>query len=113
MERGKVVLGCGLLRLIMRVAEQVAEPIGVAHVAAEQRLQRIALEARLVAVLEQLEQAVVRACCAAAAGGLRAAARGKARAAKQQRIRRAGKFHRTDLWNVVKSVAQMQKGRCG
>src|SRR3954452_20596383 len=55
------MFGCCPLPLEMRIAEQVAEPVGVAVVAAEQRLQRVALEARLIAVLEQLEQAIVSA----------------------------------------------------
>jgi len=50
------------------IAEQVAEVIDVAHVAAEQCLKRIALEISLIAFLEQSEQALVRAllrgiCC--------------------------------------------------
>ena len=44
-ERRKIVLGRRLLALEMRIAEQVAEPVGIAIVAAEDRLQRIALEA--------------------------------------------------------------------
>ena len=60
-EPGEVVLGRRLLALVVSVAIEVAEAVGVAHVAAVERLQRIALEARFVAVLEQLEQALVSA----------------------------------------------------
>ena len=68
-ERPKIILGRYFLALVMRVAEQVADPIRVTIIAAEQCLQRITLEARLVARLEELEQPVVclllgsRSCC--------------------------------------------------
>ena len=60
-ERREVVLGGRLLALVIFVGDEVAEPVGIAQVAAEQRLQRVALEGGFVAVLEQLEQPVVRA----------------------------------------------------
>src|SRR5689334_13088123 len=95
------MLGGRLLALVMRVAEQVAEPVGVAIVAAEQRLQRVALQARLVAVLEQLEQAVVRALLGT---GLREhhRRRGGQRSCAQQRRQQdqAARLHR-DLGNVT------------
>ena len=75
----------------MGIAEQVAEPVGVAHVAAEQRLQRIALEARLVAVLEQLEQAVVRALLRGGVPACTGAARQR-RSSEAERIRRPANF---------------------
>ena len=60
-KRGKIVLRRRLLALEVRVAVKVAEPVGVAVIAAEQRLQRIALQRSVVALLEQLEKPVVRA----------------------------------------------------
>jgi hypothetical protein len=61
MKRGEVGLGRGALRGVIFVGNPVAEPVGVAQVAAEDGVERIALEARLVAGLEQLEQTVMRA----------------------------------------------------
>jgi hypothetical protein len=61
LQGGKILLGRGPLALVMGIAEEVAEPIGIAIIAPEQGLERIALEARLVAVLEQLEKPVVSA----------------------------------------------------
>ena len=85
------MLGRRFLGLVMGVAEKVAEPVGIALVAAVERLQRVAPEARLVAVLEQLEQPVVRARLrsrrsAPVPAGRPAAAgtTGKQRAAKDQ-----------------------------
>ena len=60
-QRGQVGLGRGSLGGEIFVGDIVAEPVGVAQVAARQRVQRIAHQARLVARLEQVEQAVVRA----------------------------------------------------
>ena len=91
-ERCEVMLGRRFLGLVMGVAEEVAEPVGIALVAAVERLQRIAPEARLVAVLEQLEQPVVRARLSAALGAGAAARRrrrGRAASSEQLRIRPA------------------------
>ncbi len=60
MERGKVMLGRRLLTGVIFVGDIIAEPVGVAHVAAKQGVERVALEAGLVAFLEQSEQLVVR-----------------------------------------------------
>ena len=89
-ERRQVMLGRRLLRLVMLVAEQVAEPVGVAQVAAVQRLQRVALERRLVALLEQLEQPLVRArlrlcSCGDLRRGRRGAGEGQQRCGQDQR----------------------------
>ena len=52
----------GFLARQIVVGDIVAELVGIAHVAAEQGEQGIALELRLVAVLEQLEQGVMGTC---------------------------------------------------
>ena len=57
---GEVGLGRRLLGRVIGVGDVVAEPVAVAQVAAEQRLERIALEARLVGRGEQREQPGVR-----------------------------------------------------
>ena len=59
LERRKVVLGGGLLRRIISVADIVPQPVGVAHVAAQERFERVAPEVPLIALLEQLEQPVM------------------------------------------------------
>ena len=58
---GEVLLGGGFLGLEMGAAEQVAEAVREAQLAAVQRLQRVAAKEGFVAVLEQLEQPVMRA----------------------------------------------------
>jgi hypothetical protein len=58
-ERSEVMLGSGAFGSIIFVAEIVAEPIGIAHVTAEDGADRIALERRLVARLEQGKERVM------------------------------------------------------
>ena len=85
MKRLEIMFGRSFLALKMRIAEQVAKLVRIAHVAAEQRLDRVALKARLVAVLEQLEEPVVgtgRGFCAQAASA----------AMEEQAISRAAVF---------------------
>ena len=53
LERGEIPLGCRLLRCGKGIGIIVTEPVGVTHVTAEDRHQRLALEHRLVAGVEQ------------------------------------------------------------
>ncbi len=55
-ERLEVALVRRLVRGLRLIGEEVAEPVGIAQVAAHQRLDRLALEHRLIAVMEELEQ---------------------------------------------------------
>jgi hypothetical protein len=61
LERREILFRRRFFGLVMGVAEQVAQMVGVAHVAAEQRLQGVAPKVGLVAFVEKREQPVVRA----------------------------------------------------
>jgi hypothetical protein len=62
LERGEVMLDRGTLGGQIRVRQIVAEPVRIAHVTPEDRVDRITLQARFVAVVEQsLEARIVRA----------------------------------------------------
>jgi hypothetical protein len=58
-ERGQLLLGGGALGGVIGVAVIIAEPVGVAIVAAEGGRDRIAPQIRFVAVVEELAQARV------------------------------------------------------
>ena len=60
-KRGEIAFRGCLLRRIIFVGDAVAEAVGIAQVAAEDGVQRIALQRGFVAGLEQLEQPVMRA----------------------------------------------------
>ena len=92
MQRCQFLLrGCPLFRE-MPVAEQVADPIGIAEVAAIEGLKRIAPERAFVAVLEQLEQAIVNA----GLGRPRRAGHNLCRCRRDERQHRTGQDQRAN-----------------
>ena len=116
----------GALRRVIFVGDAVAEPVGVAQVAAEDGVERVALEAGFVAGLEQLEQPVVRALFgspgpaagfgaagatgAGAGAGVVAQAASAAMDAPRKQIAEAV-LHRSDL--RIRVYVLMRKGRRG
>ena len=115
-QRREIVLGSGLFRLEVRVAEQVAEPVGVAQVAAVESLERVALEARLVAFLEQLKQPLVRARLRRRGGGRLGGCTREGRQSEERcgKDQANGQHHRESLFEANGCAGRlMQKGRRG
>jgi hypothetical protein len=94
----------GAFRCIISIRDSVAQPVRVAHVAAEQRAQWVAAQIILVALLEERLQP--RGCVALRGGGLAASRRGRGgggrlrfgigcgAAGKKQGCKRSGFVHR-------------------